>query len=165
MKRALPYTADIGLPSELGTRLSLGVDLRGAPDQPAKLRGRLYAQAQDVELAGIGRRLGLGDTFRQGAAQLQLWIDLQPGRRYDMVARLSADDLQLALHPDMGPGGLLWRSGDGAPWTSLEGASAWGVEQLVWPECWSVGHGQNGPADRPFAGSRLDVTFTATSGF
>jgi hypothetical protein len=63
--------------------------------------------------------------------------------------------LDLLLHAGMGPGGLLLRQ-DGA-WTSLASASPWGLERLDWPETWSAGHAQHGPADRPFGGGRLHV--------
>lgn len=55
----------------------------------------------------------------------------------------------------MGPGGVLWRSGDDAAWSSLCGASAWGAERLDWPARWSVGHGKGGPDDCPFRGAAL----------
>jgi hypothetical protein len=64
--------------------------------------------------------------------------------------------LDLLLHAGMGPGGLLLRQ-DGA-WTSLANASPWGLERLDWPDTWSVGHAQHGPADRPFRGANLYVS-------
>lgn len=66
-------------------------------------------------------------------------------------------DIQLALHPDMGPGGLLWRAADDAPWSSLLGASPWGTERLTWSSRWSTGQGSTGPADQPFLGSGLQT--------
>lgn len=65
-------------------------------------------------------------------------------------------DFQVALYAGMGPGGMLWRQDDSAPWTSLEGASPWGAERLIWPARWSVGHGKGGESDTPFRG--LDLT-------
>jgi hypothetical protein len=47
------------------------------------------------------------------------------------------------------------RTAEDGPWTSLSAASPWGAERLAWPECWSVGHGPAGAADRPFAGTGL----------
>ena len=78
------------------------------------------------------------------------WIgpDLLPGRDFA---------LDLAFHPDMGPGGVLWRTTGNTRWTSFAAASATGLEQLSWPAAWSVGHGQNGRDDTPYAGSQLDV--------
>jgi hypothetical protein len=66
--------------------------------------------------------------------------------------------LQLALHSGMGPGGLLWREDATQPWSSLRGASAWGVERLPWPPRCSIGHAQRGEHDRPFRGRNLAVT-------
>ena len=57
----------------------------------------------------------------------------------------------------MGPGGILVRDHAEPRWSSCRGASATGVEQLAWPGRWSVGQGQAGPADRPFAGPSLTV--------
>ena len=67
-------------------------------------------------------------------------------------------DIQILLHADMGPGGIMYRSVSDAAWSSLESASAWGVEQIDWPSQWSVGHGQAGSDDAPFKGSDLMVS-------
>jgi hypothetical protein len=67
-------------------------------------------------------------------------------------------DIQLLLHTGMGPGGIMCRSGSDAAWSSLESASAWGVERRDWPSLWSVGHGQAGTDDAPFKGSDLVVS-------
>ena len=73
----------------------------------------------------------------------------------------SAFDFQVALHPGMGPGGVLFRTNDSSPWTSLSSTSARGAEILRWPtRAWAVGTGQSGPTDRPFQGSNLKVTWT-----
>lgn len=64
---------------------------------------------------------------------------------------------QLALHSGMGPGGLLWRWNEETPWSSLRGASAWGVERLPNTTHCTVGHAQRGQTDRPFRGSALLV--------
>lgn len=68
-------------------------------------------------------------------------------------------ELQLALHTGMGPGGLLWRWGDEAPWSSLIGSTAWGLERLKWPAIWSVGHGQYGANDHPVQASQWQVSW------
>ena len=39
-------------------------------------------------------------------------------------------DLEVMLHPDLGPGGIMWRPCGDHAWTSLEGYSAWGVGQI-----------------------------------
>lgn len=69
-------------------------------------------------------------------------------------------DIQLLVHPGMGPGGLLYRLATEARWSSLLAASAWGAERLDWPGHWSVGHGQGGPEDRAFLGRNLAVSTT-----
>lgn len=66
-------------------------------------------------------------------------------------------DLQIALHGAMGPGGLLWRFDERAPWTSLRGASAQGVECAGLVTGWTVGHTTVSSTDRPFLGSELRV--------
>ncbi len=73
-------------------------------------------------------------------------------------------DVQLALHNGMGPGGVLWRAGDGDPWSTMAGASPWGSERLDWSGRWTVGHA--GQSDRmPFVGQDLHVrAFSGPSG-
>jgi hypothetical protein len=66
-------------------------------------------------------------------------------------------ELHLAFHPDLGPGGLLYRRRPSDPWSSLTAAAASGIERLDWPARWSIGHGQGGVADRPFRGPVLEV--------
>lgn len=68
-----------------------------------------------------------------------------------------AFDIQVALHGGMGPGGLLWRAGEGAPWSSLRGASAQGVERVAPVTSWSIGHTAVAASDRPFLGRELRV--------
>ncbi|ACM25850.1 metallophosphoesterase family protein [Rhizobium rhizogenes] len=70
-------------------------------------------------------------------------------------------DLDIVLHAGMGPGGALYRMHGDTRWTSFDAASATGLERLVWPSQWSVGHGQGGAADRPFMGSGLQVSIAA----
>lgn len=70
-------------------------------------------------------------------------------------------DIQVMLHSDMGPGGVLFRETAEAPWTSFRSSSAWGFERQALPTAWHLGHGQRGKADRPFRGS--DLVITATS--
>jgi hypothetical protein len=64
--------------------------------------------------------------------------------------------LQLLLHPGMGPGGLLWRAGTAAPWTSLTCASAWGLGRLPSITNLGVGRGKE-KDDRPWQGAELHV--------
>jgi hypothetical protein len=72
----------------------------------------------------------------------------------------SSFDILLLLHRDLGPGGILCRMDGDAAWSSLAAASPWGIERLVMPTRWSIGHGQHGPGDRPFLGDDL-LAFTA----
>ena len=67
-------------------------------------------------------------------------------------------ELRLRLHPSMGPGGLLCQLNDETSWSSLSGASPWGMERLRIPSEWSIGHGQYGAHDRPFLGKDLSVS-------
>jgi hypothetical protein len=67
-------------------------------------------------------------------------------------------DLQLVIHSGMGPGGIICSTAGDARWSSLTAASPWGAERLSWPERWSIGHAQRGPADQAFRGSALEVS-------
>lgn len=69
----------------------------------------------------------------------------------------AAFDLQVAIHAGMGPGGLLWRRGDDAPWSSLDARSPWGAERLTWPARWSLGFGKGGTSDCAFLGPDLSA--------
>jgi hypothetical protein len=73
----------------------------------------------------------------------------------------AAFGLQVLIHTGMGPGGVMWRFPPDPRWSSLKAASPWGTERLKWPARWSVGHGQGGPADRPFLGRDLAIRTTA----
>ena len=58
------------------------------------------------------------------------------------------------LHGGMGPGGLLWRADEAAPWNSLASAAATGLERVDRPESWCVGGGRT-----PFLGEGLELRF------
>ena len=66
----------------------------------------------------------------------------------------STFDLHLALHREMGPGGILLR-GRGGTWTSLGTSSAWGLERLVWPDEWFVA--QDFAGECQFIGATLEI--------
>ena len=120
-------------------------------------------------------------AFRPGVRAL-LWIGLrgyeqrltvilepEPGRspHYWLGPAVTADapfDIQLLVHPGMGPGGLLYRLAADAPWSSLSSASAWGAERLDWPGRFSIAHGPEGPHDRAFLGHDLAVSATIVDG-
>jgi len=61
-------------------------------------------------------------------------------------------DFLLALHPGMGPGGILYRRDDSAPWTSLRSTSPKGAEDLTWPRKWAMGMKYGNSSDQPFLG-------------
>lgn len=93
-------------------------------------------------------------------------LEPEPGRspHYWLGPTLSRDapfDLQVMLHPGMGPGGLLYRTEPDGRWTSMSAASAWGMERLHGPADWTIGHGESGPHDRPFLGRNLAVSTTS----
>lgn len=152
-------------------------------EQTAPVRGtlkdgsiawRFQGQTPDDNL---GRAQTLISAYSQGSGKAPLWIGITgqerrltvvigptPGRSPNYwfgpnLAAGAAFDLQVTLHNDMGPGGVLWRFADGSPWNSLEGVSGWGPERLDWPEHWSVGFGQGGQEDRPFSGKALETRY------
>ena len=130
--------------------------------------------------ARVGAPQTLLAAWSDGAALPPLWIGLTgsdqrltvvigptPGQspHYWFGLGFEPDtpfDVQLALHTDMGPGGVLWRPSDASPWSSLQSASPWGAERLAWPDRWSVGHGKGGPLDAPFLGPDLAVSSFVT---
>jgi len=111
-----------------------------------------------------GQRQTLLATVAEGTALAAVWIGLTGVDRNLTVLLAPAKgrsphswfgpslgtdqtfDLQIALHAGMGPGGVIWRSDDEAPWSSLTSASPWGPERLAWPEQWSI------PAQAPASG-------------
>jgi hypothetical protein len=99
----------------------------------------------------IGPEMRLGVLLAPVAGRSpHLWYGpaLEPGCSFD---------LQIALHRNLGPGGMLWRVGDNAPWSSLQGASAWGIERLPAMAEWSLGMSKDDPTDRPFRGTNLQA--------
>ncbi|MDA0340988.1 MAG: hypothetical protein O3B74_05250, partial [Proteobacteria bacterium] len=124
----------------------------------------------------VGPAQTLLEAWTPGPVQTPLWIGFsgpsqkltvslapEPGRSphawFGPAMQPSVSfDLQLALHPAMGPGGVLWREHPDGAWSTLAGASAWGPERLVLPEISSVGQGRLGPSDRPFRGEGLLVS-------
>jgi hypothetical protein len=153
-------------------------------DNEAPLHGDAGGDATRAQLvawrfAGLCRSGDRGEAqtllcgWDPGPALPSLWIGVQgrehrvtvllcptPGRSPHLwlgpaLAPGEPFEIQIAFHAGMGPGGLLWRWHDAAPWSSLSAASPWGAERLTWPAVWSVGHDQNGPAGRPFQGRDL----------
>jgi hypothetical protein len=77
-----------------------------------------------------------------GARIWSAW-SLPPGRNFA---------IEIMIHPGAGPGGVLARRA-GDAWSSLASDCARGLGHMVWPECWSVGHGSEGKLDTPFPGA------------
>lgn len=102
-----------------------------------------------IGLKGREHRLGALLSPAPGRSP-HLWLGptLAPGKPFE---------IQIAVHTGMGPGGLLWRWDDAAPWSSLTAASPWGAERLTWPAHWSIGHDQLGSVGRPFRGCNLQA--------
>jgi GNAT superfamily N-acetyltransferase len=116
-----------------------------------------------------GMRAALWIGLSGPSQRLTAILEPEPGRspHYWLGPAVAADapfDIQVLIHPGMGPGGLLYRLAADAPWTSLSAASAWGAERLEWPGRWSVGHGPAGPDDRAFLGRDLAVSATTVEG-
>ncbi len=150
--------------------------LQGEQPPTPQATPRCHWQISGHAAAGAaGTPQTLLSAWDAGSALAPLWIGLlgveqqvaitlapQAGRSPHLwlgpkLPKGKAFHLQLALHTGMGPGGLLWRWHAGEPWSSLQGASAWGGERLHWPTLWSIGHGQLGEEDRPFRGQQLVV--------
>lgn len=75
--------------------------------------------------------IGLTGRNKRLVVKMQPWSDRSPHTW--LGPELGSEqwfDIQLVLHGDMGPGGVLWRNGDDTPWQSLSAASPWGPEEL-----------------------------------
>lgn len=106
--------------------------------------------------------------FRGAKQTLTFIVGRDPGRSpsYWFGPDLPAGDdfdIHVAIYPDMGPGGLLYRHHNSPGWSSFGSATARGLEQLSWPQHWTIGHGQDGAADRPFRGASLSFQIAQTA--
>jgi hypothetical protein len=155
------------LPSGLSDALFSG---RMAPDRPLEFRltGRTARQAsapaQTIFSAFAPDTMAPLWLGLRGERQiLTLIVGREPGRSpyYWFGPSLAPDrefDLHVALHPGMGPGGVLHRQHENSRWPSFDAISSTGLERLSWPSHWSVGHAQAGESDRCFAGEQLQVS-------
>jgi hypothetical protein len=97
----------------------------------------------------------------RGAEQrLTAIVHHEPGRspHYWLGPSIKAgDDFQIdvMLHANMGPGGIMYRAAGDQRWTSMSAASPWGLERLKASQKWCIGHSSGGVSDRPFMGSLL----------
>jgi hypothetical protein len=169
-------------PSATWARLSRGVNespVHGAGGDVTSAQLVVWRFAGTCPSTGGGEAQTLLCGWDPGPALPPLWIGLQ-GREHRLCVLLCPTpgrsphlwlgptlppgkpfEIQVAFHAGMGPGGLLWRWSDAAPWSSLQGASPWGAEQLTWPTVWSIGHDKRGPTGRPFRGQDLQATWHA----
>ncbi len=97
------------------------------------------------------------------ARRLAVILQPTPGRSPHtwlgpMLPAGAAFDVELMLHPDMGPGGMLWR--ENGRWSSFESASAWGLERLDWPDVCHIARDPWGYW--PYRGGALDVAYAST---
>lgn len=159
--------------------LSLGHQPFIGPDDGGCLIWRFQGKAS-ANQAGAAQTLL--EAWSPGPVQSPLWIGLTgPSRKLTVIIAPEAGrsphawfgpalppgqafDLQVALHPGMGPGGVLWRDGVDGAWSTLSGASAWGPERLIMPERWTIGHGRQGTLDRRFVGLDLAAAIGTPSG-
>ena len=93
-------------------------------------RRQTLLAATDSEIGATPFWLGLVGRCQRLTAILQP----TPGRSpHQWLGPATAPGAPFAydvmLHPDMGPGGILWRAPGGA-WSTLEHASPWGLERL-----------------------------------
>jgi hypothetical protein len=103
-----------------------------------------------IGLRGPRRRL-TAIIHHAPARSPHYWLgpELSPGQHFS---------LDLLLHWDMGPGGLLYRTDTVQPWTSMSAASAWGLERMAAIDCWHIGR-TGAPGDQcPFKGDGLKAT-------
>ncbi len=152
----LPPSSAWPAPPSHATTISLGPEPGDGQDRI--VAWRIAGVTEDeAPVERSGRRHTLLTTTTEGTALPAIWIGLTGiDRRLTVLLAPAkgrsphawfgpglgagqAFDLQLAFHTGMGPGGVLWRADDQAPWSSLTSASPWGPERLAWPEHWSVG--------------------------
>ena len=145
----------------------------GAVDAaPASLDGPVLLRLAGRTAVSAGPRQTLVCATAGGA--MPIWIGLA-GRSQQVSVMLASEagrsphywtgpamaldeafSVDLLLHPGMGPGGILWRAGPGAPWSSLRGHSATGPERITGPLRWVAG---TAPARAfPFLGTGLAVS-------
>lgn len=126
---------------------------------------------------GDGRRQTLLSATDPGTGAAPFWLGFV-GRRQRVTAILQPTpgrsphqwlgpdtppgapfSYEVMLHPDMGPGGILWRA-PGGRWSTFEHASPWGLERLEWPPELRLGGGPG-----PFRGAALRLDWGEAPAF
>ncbi|MGI9598260.1 MAG: metallophosphoesterase family protein, partial [Acidimicrobiales bacterium] len=156
---AEPNRADPGLdPAEPDPDTMVALRIAGttAADEDGRPQTLLAALPTGGALSGLW--IGLTGTDQrltvtvspQAGRSPHYWFGptFEPGRAFET---------QIALHPGMGPGGIMHRADDGSPWSSLTSSSPWGLERLAWPARWTVGHTGGPTASARFRGTGLSI--------
>jgi hypothetical protein len=131
--------------ASLSSRDLLVLRMDRVTDDPVKT-GSLFAspyQARSEWLASEDDSFWFGQDHETSRMMVELKLGKFGRQRWfgpvlemvpDIVWNIAGPkSIQLALHPGMGPGGILWRWEDGAAWTSMESFSASGLEDFQWP--------------------------------
>jgi hypothetical protein len=137
---------------------------------------RIRGTFSQSKLSNIDQTLVCGIDSGEGVEPVWIGIDGDSGRLLVRIVpqsghgwkvwkgpRLTANkrfDVQVAIHPQMGPGGVLFRADEKSPWSTLTSTSSTGVENFNRPRRWAIGHSQSGPDDRPFVSDSLNVSMT-----
>jgi Calcineurin-like phosphoesterase len=102
-----------------------------------------------IGLRGAEQRLTAIVHYEAGRSP-HYWLgpSIEPGNQFD---------IEVMLHSEMGPGGIMYRVAGDRAWTSMSASSPWGLECLRASNQWSIGHLSGGDADRPFTGTELAV--------
>ena len=106
-------------------------------------------------LEGARPTLNVGLVVEHPYAQKWTGPVLSPGAPFDV---------QVAIHPGMGPGGIMWRRDEQSAWSSMVSESPRGAERNGWTIQWKLGHDVCGPQDKPFTGEGLRVTWSIGEG-
>ena len=108
--------------------------LRLPPEPPANT---LYSYQKTITLLSSDEnRFWLGIDLLPGRLHVNLKLD-GPGEVSwlgpPVTFSSAGETIELAFHPALGPGGILWRWSEKHPWNSMETTSASGLERFSWP--------------------------------
>ena len=150
-EQALPWAAERDV-----TCAILHISGRTADDESGE-RQTLLALRDDVSGA-MPLWLGLAGATQQLTAILQPVANRSPHYWFGpSFSEGCVFDIEVMLHREMGPGGLLWRSPEQPQWSSFQGVSPWGLERVRWPARCLVGRKSADSDDEAFRGSALTV--------